>query len=312
MHGRFAQNPSYVQYETLLKELHALIAQGKCDSEGADAIRESMETLERHLNRPEIIRLNGLSADLYMLQDAEVLQPPVAPALDSNSLWREIKDAQSWNDWESVLGWLRRRPRDVPSEAVATNRARAYDALGHADTAILFLDHAFRRNPADSLYRSMRLGLLMRANRIQEAMAEAQSVISSQKPSPALLLTAADVLFQAAKSRSSASVAAEYRQILDTLHSVLKDTPQLSRVPVNDSVMGQLIRAGCHFAIGQHDLAIAALRLAVDADPADPLMRRVFEPAESAVDDGTRSLAIADALNYARDVVRLRDLALAA
>ena len=43
MSGRFADNPSYVEYEKLLIGLHDLIARGMGDTQDADNIRELME-----------------------------------------------------------------------------------------------------------------------------------------------------------------------------------------------------------------------------------------------------------------------------
>src|SRR5205085_894622 len=141
------------------------------DDADADLIRELMDSPERQLSRAELIRLNALSSDLYMLQGAEVLQPVGHGGFDVDALRRELKDAESWNDWEWVLGLLRRRAPEVPEDAVAITRARAYDMLGHADTAVLFLDHAFRSRPDDVGYRALRLLLLTRAGRLGEAVA---------------------------------------------------------------------------------------------------------------------------------------------
>src|SRR5262245_18001598 len=71
----FTDNPNYLEYERLLKELHHLIRDGQGDSDEADKIRDSMDWPERKLTREEHDRLKGLSADLYMLQDDEVFEP---------------------------------------------------------------------------------------------------------------------------------------------------------------------------------------------------------------------------------------------
>ena len=67
MKTRFADNPNYVQYESMLKDLHRLIAEGKGDSDEADALREAMDVPWRALSSEEIDRLNRLSSDLYIL-----------------------------------------------------------------------------------------------------------------------------------------------------------------------------------------------------------------------------------------------------
>ena len=43
MRGKFADNPDYRKYERLLIDLHHLIADGKGDSDAADAVRDEMD-----------------------------------------------------------------------------------------------------------------------------------------------------------------------------------------------------------------------------------------------------------------------------
>lgn len=47
--NKFADNPFYVQYEALLKELHHLIAAGKGNEDKADAVRDEMDGPEQGL-----------------------------------------------------------------------------------------------------------------------------------------------------------------------------------------------------------------------------------------------------------------------
>ena len=72
MSARFVDNPYYVEYESLLKRLHKLNADGQGDGEEARILREEMDRPLQELTPEEIERLNNLSSDLYMLQDKEV------------------------------------------------------------------------------------------------------------------------------------------------------------------------------------------------------------------------------------------------
>jgi hypothetical protein len=182
MTGKFSDNPYYVEYETLLKKLHRLMAEGKGDSEEADAVRDEMDRPERELNREELARLNGLSADLYMLQDDEMFEPP-----DPDEGTPELLDARldaAWHgqDWEKVLELLRRGPTFLSKDRIAHMRARAYRELGHPDTALLFMEYAAGLNPHEPLYKSQlieqsgQLGRREEAHERSDAPAEGERV----------------------------------------------------------------------------------------------------------------------------------------
>src|SRR5438093_1561710 len=202
MNGRFAENPAYVQYETLLKRLHGLIAEGQGQSPEADAVREAMDEPVERLTRPEITRLKGLSADLYMLQGKEVITADAGSRLELEELRSELDHFRDWNSWDAVLALLRRSASDIPEAAVAATRARAYAELGHADTALLFLDFAFRATPDDADYKTLRLMLLLDAGRYGEAVKIAESALASNDTTPELIFAAADVLFATAVAQS--------------------------------------------------------------------------------------------------------------
>jgi predicted Zn-dependent protease len=305
MSDRFMNNPAYVEYEALLRRLHDVAAQYGNDSTEADAVREQMDEPERRLTRSEINRLNGLSADLYMLQGEEILQ---TPPLDLDSMVRQIKEFQAWNDWDAVLGLLRRRPLHAPPEAAAFSRARAYESLGHYDTALLFLDFAYRNKSGDPYYRALRIRLLADAGHLSEAVSDAETTLTTQVGPPLLLIAAADVLVEAAQRDVPDQARKKYEQSLNSLEAVLKDTPQSSQLTAADFVVGQLVRAACLFGLRDAERALAALKMAVDADPDDSAMRSIYERARKEITESTRRLSLTDALNHARNLVRRWDL----
>jgi DNA-directed RNA polymerase specialized sigma24 family protein len=161
MTSKFAANPYYVECEEQLKELHRLIAAGKGDSDDADALREAMERSERELGCEEIDRLGGLSADLYMLEDDEIYEP-LQPGEDASEraperLWPRLQEAwEQQGDAETTLALLRKGTADLPEDQRAYIRARAYEKLGHRETALLFHQYADAKaaqhasGPADS------------------------------------------------------------------------------------------------------------------------------------------------------------------
>lgn len=142
--NKLAENPEYIAYEKLLIELHRLIADGKGDDEEAEAVRDAMDTPWYRLSREEDDRMSGLSADLYMLQDDEVYE---------KSDWTQeqirviLNSAWELDDYELVLRVLRKGTPFLTPDRVAFLRGRCYAALGHLDTALLFMRYAAARDP---------------------------------------------------------------------------------------------------------------------------------------------------------------------
>lgn len=182
MNNQFADNPFYVQYEALLKELHHLIAAGKGNGDKADAVRDEMDAPEQKLSQKEIMRLNGLSADLYMLQDAEVYEPYDGTQED---LRQAINDAHRSGDCEELLKRLRKGPKFIPAVGMASIRATAYEQLGHLDTALVFLRFASRiasetgRTSYQQWFQTQIIDLLVRLNRYDDAVAEVERSLGS-------------------------------------------------------------------------------------------------------------------------------------
>ena len=139
MNSLFASNPYYVKHEAQLTQLHHLMEKGKGDSEEADAVRDQMELSWWRLTEEEQDRVGGLSADLYMLSNEEVFEP-----LDRSKaqLASELESALCCERWTEALALLRKNADVVTTEQRAIVRARAYEALGHHDTALLFLTYA--------------------------------------------------------------------------------------------------------------------------------------------------------------------------
>src|SRR5579871_6740661 len=162
MKARFAENPNYVRSESLLKDLHRLIAEGKGDSDEADTLRDAMDIPWRTLSREEIDRLNGLSSDLYMLQNDEMYEQYDSSEWTEDRLRYEIGTAlkrRTQQDWERLLALLRKGPTFMPQDQIAWLRSSAYRALGHSDTALRFLDYAASLNPGKAEYRWMMMAL---------------------------------------------------------------------------------------------------------------------------------------------------------
>jgi tetratricopeptide (TPR) repeat protein len=296
MSGRFAENPAYVEYERLLKELHGVIAQGKGDSDEADAIREAMEAPERGLNRMEITRLNGLSADLYMLSGQEELEQPVPPTLTAEELREQIEEYERWNDWEAVLGLLRRRPKSAPEPAVAFNRARAYHALGHFDTALKFFEHfaVIRKDNEDA--RSLHLMFLRDAGRDTEALKRAEEYTSSPTASPNDFISAAIITYGLIPPGDHEGL----RHVLDLLSAGISKVGPARPTLISSIVVAYLLAAQCLALLGRTDDAVSALDEALSFRPGDVSLREARDMLSNSAQSG-----LAEALNRAVANARL-------
>ncbi len=172
--SKFADNPSYVQYERLLDDLSRLMAEGKGDTGEADAVRDEMDAPWYKLSQDETDRLRGVSADLYMLQNDEVYEPYEGTPEELRS---RLNDAWDRGQYEAVLALLRKGTPFLTPARVAYLRGRCYAALGHLDTALLFLRYAAERDPERATYQVAVLDLLLKLHRADDALAEADSYL---------------------------------------------------------------------------------------------------------------------------------------
>src|SRR4051794_25408915 len=110
---RFMDNPEYVKYVGLLKQLHRMIATGKGDSDEADALRDEMDGPWSALSADEIARINRLGADLYTLDEI----PPQPAQQDQGAvatLCAKIDLCCKAGDWEDILDLLQRSRGILP------------------------------------------------------------------------------------------------------------------------------------------------------------------------------------------------------
>lgn len=173
---QFVNNPYYVQYERLLEELSHLMAEGKGDTDEADAIRDEMDVPWYKLSQEETDRMRGVSADLYMLQDDEVYESYKGT---QEELRAALSEALGRNDYEAILALLRKGTSFLRPVQVASLRGRCYAALGHPDTALLFLRYAAAHDPDRAAYRVAVLDLLLKLHRPDDALAEAETCLQT-------------------------------------------------------------------------------------------------------------------------------------
>jgi len=136
-------SPHLAEYVRLLLDLHRLFIQGKEDTQEADDLRDEMEVPASYLSREEVTFAQGVSGDLYQLQDDEICGRFDAP--DQIQEWEaRLRDASGQDDWLAVLELERTRPSSRPARDVLLSRALAYEKLGFPDIASAFAEYARR------------------------------------------------------------------------------------------------------------------------------------------------------------------------
>jgi tetratricopeptide (TPR) repeat protein len=245
--GRFWDNPHFVRYEELLRQLHTLMAVGDGDSDDAERVREAMDEPGRRLSAEEIDRLNWLSADLYLIEDDERLQADPSggsPEMTAAALNAAIRLQQ----WEQVLALLRlRSPLSAP-DRVALQRAAAYRHLGHIDVAILFLKYAAGIKPEVAEYEWALVELLLEARRFDEADPLALAWTRRSGLPPVLAIRAAALLVETARNRLGEPARAIFMCTIELLQRTL---PQSSDLPAVFVVLGYLLLGHCYQQLGQ-------------------------------------------------------------
>src|SRR5262249_53450266 len=73
-HRRFFDNPDFLAYIRLLRDLHGAIREGNDESEEGERIRDQMDGPGSRLSADEVAGAQGISADFYSLTD-----PPSGP-----------------------------------------------------------------------------------------------------------------------------------------------------------------------------------------------------------------------------------------
>jgi tetratricopeptide (TPR) repeat protein len=263
MQGKFADNPYYLEYEASLKKLHQMLGRGEGDSDEADALRDEMDRSASELSHEEMKRLKGLSADLYMLQDDEIYAP-IEPgedrsARDVEHLQAAVTEAWARRDVVATLELLRKGPTRLTPDQLAYIRARAYEELGHLDTALLFMFYAAERNPEDSNYKWMVLNLLDRPEQRSELYQRASEYIQDAASSAELRVYAVGLLFRLTRRMTREQAATVFALVIDSLESALPLLESGSRLILPDlPAYGQLTLGFCYQRSGRLEDALNA------------------------------------------------------
>jgi tetratricopeptide (TPR) repeat protein len=262
----------YEQSRNLLLKLHNLALEGRDESAEADAIRDEMDGPWYRLTEEQARRLRNLSADLATLEPDSPIKHPTSPNIYSESLADSIHIARTQGDYDEVLNLLRMSPSQVSADRAAALRGACYEALGEQETALLFVEYAVRVSSVPDSYAIFLLIKLIKSGRLERAVAWAKELCQTiGNPSPHLLEMLATTFFDSGKTTPGETGRDFLRQAIrlfqqahDKVESLLID-PRQKLLAVNC----QIGIAVCHCLLSDHELAIAALDVALQIDPKD-------------------------------------------
>lgn len=216
-------------YTRMLRQVHDLIAQGKGDSQEAEALADQMDSPWYAMSAQEQELVGGLSEDLYALAEGKVKSVEMTP--QQVEQWRqgvsEAWEAIQTGDVDRALSFLRRPiPRNLPPYIIPFLQARCWEKIGDLETAIQLMQEAERLNPPEAISV---LILLQRAGRVDEAEAYAKRIIENPAATPSDLYLAAVTLLERTRGVESTP---QVRPLLEPIVAALKRALEVeSRTP---------------------------------------------------------------------------------
>lgn len=163
----------------ILIELQRLECAGRAETPEADELRLAMEGPWHQLSQEERERVDGISADLYMLSDEEIFAE--VPDEQRQRAWlgpRYAAAREAGDDWHA-LALLRNGPAYLKRGELAALRGVLYERLGLFELAILFYELSLSEphHPSSEL---VHLRLLLELGRTEEALARAKAAAEQQ------------------------------------------------------------------------------------------------------------------------------------
>jgi tetratricopeptide (TPR) repeat protein len=264
--------PPVLMYARLLRDVHALIAQEKGDTDEAEALADRMDAPWYAMSPKEQERMRGLSADLYALREGGTKR--VVMSAEQLQEWqREAREAYARHDTGDVdgtLAFLRRpSPASLPGHVIPFLQARCWEKLGDLETALVFMKEAERLDPSHALSV---LTLLQRINRPDELAVYADRVITLPSTTPEELYLAATSLLFPTRGMSDAEARPTLKKIVPVLHRALSEYLALPRerreLPDLDAYIAQALGL-CYERLGDLKSAVLVYDDALARHPRD-------------------------------------------
>jgi hypothetical protein len=154
--ARFFDNPDFLTYVRLLRDLHEAIREDKDETEEGERIRDQMDGPGSRLSPGEVVGVQEISADFYSLMDSPsgAISPPTE---EVDHDLAEVAKARDSKDFHRALDLLRRRAPYLKPAELAFQRGRVWREAGEYGIASLFLVRAIELDPGNPNYRSVAL-----------------------------------------------------------------------------------------------------------------------------------------------------------
>ncbi|MGP0065886.1 MAG: hypothetical protein ACLQGP_20065 [Isosphaeraceae bacterium] len=189
----FFDNPSFLEYVRLLRDLHIAIREGWDETTEGEALRERMDDPGRWLSSGEIASLNGISADFYSLTDPHPVEVSPITAEVMTDL-EEVLQARRSRDFSKALVLLRKHAGRIPPARLAYLRGSVWMEAGEYSIASAFLQRASALEPDNPNFCYLALQTLWKADP-STAAERARAILSDpEEYTPGLVLKAADIL----------------------------------------------------------------------------------------------------------------------
>jgi len=192
-------------------------------------------------------------------------------------------------NYRLILQQLSLLEKRLGSARVNYLRARAVEALGYPELALLALEDAIAAEPDNPRYIYQELEVTSRID-LDRAVEKADELLRSKSQTLSVFVLAAVVriLQQMAARESGESADKYYRQIVDLTRDV-SSLPDSETAPPSTFSLIHTVRGYAHLHLGNREEAIAAFGDAIADDPlnADPRAARGFEtyPSLESIED---------------------------
>jgi len=162
-----------VTHAQQLVRLDQMMADGRGDSEEADALRDLMEVSWYQMTPEELEIARQLSADLYTLHNDALIRHPRDFSIYSPELAAELSSTMEHGEYLRALRLMQERPSEISIDRAAIFRAILYRALGLPEIGLVFFQQVAEPDKTSESTSLPLLGFLWQHVNLDTAVAAA-------------------------------------------------------------------------------------------------------------------------------------------